>query len=321
MKSVAGPGNGDGVKAIVMNQYGGPDVLKLSGDAPEPKVGPDFVLVRVKAAGVNPVDWKIREGRLDGQFETDFPIIPGWDLAGVVERAGPAVSEFSPGDEVIGYVREDHIGRGTYAELVAAPVRTLGRKPTRLSWAEAAGLPLAGLTAYQALAKALSVGADDTVLIHAASGGVGSFAVQIARAKGARVIGTAHPRNHDYLRTLGAEPVAYDEELAEAVRRLAPAGVTAALDLVGGEAIDVTLGLLAPKGRWASVVDRSVRDRGGRYVFVRSDPHDLAALANLADGGRLTVSVARTFPLAKAADAQRLIAEGHTRGKIVIEVG
>jgi NADPH:quinone reductase-like Zn-dependent oxidoreductase len=236
------------VKAIVMNEYGGPDVLKLTNEAPEPKVGPDFVLVRVKAAGVNPVDWKIREGKLDGLFQTDFPVIPGWDLAGVVERAGPAVSEFSPGDEVIGYVREDHVGRGTYAELVAAPVRTLGRKPGRLSWAEAAGLPLAGLTAYQALTKALGVNEDDTVLIHAASGGVGSFAVQIAVAKGAQVIGTASPDNHDYLRKLGAEPIAYGDGLADRVRRISPGGVSAALDLVGGEALEVTPDLLTPTG-------------------------------------------------------------------------
>jgi NADPH:quinone reductase-like Zn-dependent oxidoreductase len=309
------------VKAIVMNEYGGPDVLKLVDDAPEPKVGPDSVLVRVKAAGVNPVDWKVRQGDLDGLFETDFPVIPGWDVAGVVERVGPAVSEFCPGDEVIGYVREDHIGRGTYAELVAAPVRTLGRKPARLSWAEAAGLPLAGLTAYQALGKALAVTKDDTVLIHAASGGVGSFAVQIARAKGARVIGTASPANHDHLRSLGAEPVAYGEGLSGRVRDLAPGGVSVALDLVGGEALEVTPGLLSATGRWASIIDPSVIERGGRYVFVRPDAHDLGALASLADDERLSVPVARTFPLADAAEAQRLSAEGHTRGKIVLEVG
>jgi NADPH:quinone reductase-like Zn-dependent oxidoreductase len=315
------PGNAQCVKAIVMSQYGGPDVLKFAVDAPEPKVGPDSVLVRVKAAGVNPVDWKIREGRLDRLFPTDFPVIPGWDVAGVVERAGAAVSEFSPGDEVIGYVREDHIGRGTYAELVAAPVRTLGRKPARLSWAEAAGLPLAGLTAYQALGKALAVTDDDTVLIHAASGGVGSFAVQIARAKGAHVIGTASPASHDHLRSLGAEPVEYGEGLADRVRRLAPSGVSAALDLIGGESLDVTPELLAATGRWASVIDPSVIERGGRYIFVRPDSQDLAALASLADDGRLDVPVARTFPLAEAADAHRLIMEGHTRGKIVLEVG
>jgi NADPH:quinone reductase-like Zn-dependent oxidoreductase len=303
-----------------MNEYGGPDVLKLTSEAPEPKVGPDFVLVRVKAAGVNPVDGKIREGALDGLFQTDFPVIPGWEMAGVVERAGPAVSEFSPGDEVVGYVREDHIGRGTYAELVAAPVRALGRRSAKLSWTQAAALPLAGLTAYQALTKALAVTEDDTVLIHAAAGGVGSFAVQIARTKGATVIGTAGPRNHDYLRELGAEPVAYGDGLADRVRRLAPGGITAALDLVGGEALEVTPQLLTPQGRWASIVDPSVRERGGRYVFVRPDPHDLSALAGLADDGRLTVHLDRTFPLAEAADAHRLIAEGHTRGKIVLTV-
>ncbi|MGH3382432.1 MAG: NADP-dependent oxidoreductase [Actinoallomurus sp.] len=308
------------MKAIVMNQYGGPDVLKFTADAPEPKVGPDSVLVRAKAAGVNPVDWKIRQGKLDGLFPTDFPVIPGWDVAGVVERTGPAVSEFSPGDEVIGYVREDHVSRGTYAELVAAPVRTLGRKPSRLSWAEAAGLPLAGLTAYQALTKALAVTDDDTVLIHAAAGGVGSLAVQIAVARGARVIGTAGPRNHDHLRALGAEPVAYGDGLLDRVRRLAPGGVSAALDLVGGEALEVTPELLTASGRWASIIDPSVTERGGRYVFVRPDPHDLSTLASLADDGRLTVPVARTFPLAEAAAAQRLSEEGHTRGKIVLEI-
>ncbi len=303
-----------------MHQYGGPDVLKLADDAPEPKVGPDSVLVRAKAAGVNPVDVKIREGKLDGLFQTDFPVILGWDLAGVVERAGPAVSEFSPGDEVVGYVREDHVGRGTYAELVAAPVRTLGRKPKGLSWAEAAALPLAGLTAYQALAKALSVNEEDTVLIHAASGGVGSLAVQIAVAKGARVIGTASPDNHDHLRELGAEPVAYGDGLADRVRRLASGGVTTALDLIGGDAAEMTPDLLVPTGRWASIVDPTVTERGGRYVFVRPDPTDLAALAHLVDDERLKVPIAKTFPLADAAEAHRLSAQGHTPGKIVLEI-
>lgn len=314
-------GNAQGVKAIVMNQYGGPDVLTFTADAPEPKVGPDSVLVRAKAAGVSPLDGMIREGRLDGLFPTVFPVIPGWDVAGVVERTGPAVSEFCPGDEVIGYVREDHVGRGTYAELVAAPVRTLGRKPARLSWAEAAGLPLAGLMAYQALSKALVVGDDDTVLIHGASGGIGSLAVQIAVAKDARVIGTASPVNHDFVRELGAEPVAYGNDLVKDVRRLAPGGVSAALDLVGGDALKVTPELLTATGRWASIVDPSVTAHSGRYVFVRPDPHDLSALARLVDDGRLTVPVAKTFPLSQAAEAQRLSAEGHTRGKLVLEIG
>lgn len=193
------------MKAITYRTYGGPDVLEY-GDVPDPKLGPDTVLIRVKAASVNPVDWKIQAGYLDGVMDTVFPVIPGWDVAGVVEEAGVGVTEFAPGDEVIGYAREDFVSRGTFAEYVAAPVRTLARKPVGLSFEEAAGLPLAGLTAYQALTRALNVGSGDTVLVHAAAGGVGSLAVQIARALGARVIGTASERNHDYLRGLGAEP-------------------------------------------------------------------------------------------------------------------
>ncbi|MEU0195272.1 NADP-dependent oxidoreductase [Streptomyces afghaniensis] len=249
-----------------------------------------------------------------------FPVIPGWDVAGVVEETGVGVTEFTPGDEVIGYVREDFVSRGTFAEYVAAPVRTLARKPAGLSFEEAAGLPLAGLTAYQALTRSLRVRAGDTVLVHAAAGGVGSLAVQIARSLGARVIGTASEYNHAYLRGLGAEPVAYGEGLADRVRALAPQGVDAVLDLVGGDALKVSPGLLAEGGRLASAVDGSVLGLGGGYVFVRPDARDLEALTELAERGELRVDVAAVFPLEQAADAQRLSREGHTRGKIIINV-
>ena len=200
------------MKAIAINRYGGPDVVEYT-DLPDPKVGPDSVLVQVRAAGVNPVDWKIRDGALDGLLDAHFPLVMGWDVAGVVRAVGGGVTEFAPGDEVYGYVRKDSVEHGTYAELVSAPVRTLARRPTALDWAQSGGLPLAGLTALQSL-NALRVGAGDTVLVHAAAGGVGHLAVQIARARGARVIGTAGERNHDYLRGLGAEPVTYGEGLA-----------------------------------------------------------------------------------------------------------
>lgn len=307
------------MKAITYRAYGGPDVLEY-GDVPEPKLGPDSVLVRVAAASVNPVDWKIQAGYLDSALDVVFPVIPGWDVAGVVERVGAGVTEFAVGDEVIGYVREDMVRRGTFAEYVAAPVRTLARKPSSLDFAQAAGLPLAGLTAYQALTGALEIKPGETVLVHAAAGGVGSLAVQIAVALGARVIGTAGEHNHDYLRTLGAEPVAYGEGLGERVRALAPEGVDAALDLIGGEALRISPALLADGGRLASVADGSVLALGGRYVFVRPDAADLTALTELAESGRLTVEVAATFPLERAADAQRLNAAGHTRGKIVVTV-
>ncbi|GAA2804244.1 NADP-dependent oxidoreductase [Kitasatospora sp. CM 4170] len=305
------------MKAITYRGYGGPDVLEY-GDVPEPKLGPDSVLVRVAAASVNPVDWKIQAGYLDGVLDVVFPVIPGWDVAGVVEQVGVGVTEFAPGDEVMGYVREDMVRRGTFAEYVAAPVRTLARKPAALDFAQAAGLPLAGLTAYQALTRALEVKPGETVLVHAAAGGVGSLAVQIAVALGARVIGTASERNHDFLRGLGAEPVVYGDGLADRVRALAPEGVDAVLDLIGGEALQLSPALLAEGGRLASIADGSVLALGGRYVFVRPDTADLTALAELADGGRLTVEVAATFPLEQTAEAHRLNAAGHTRGKIVV---
>ncbi|MER5957461.1 NADP-dependent oxidoreductase [Streptomyces sp. NPDC056121] len=307
------------MKAISYSGYGGPEVLEY-GEARDPKVGPDSVLVKVRAAAVNPVDWKAREGYLDPALDAVFPVIPGWDVSGVVVQPGASVTEFVTGDEVIGYVREDFLSRGTFAEYVAAPVRTLARKPRNLTYEEAAGLPLAGLTAYQVMTGALAVQDGDVVLVHAAAGGVGSIAVQLGRHLGARVIGTASERNHDFLRELGAEPVTYGEGLAERVRALAPEGVDAVFDTVGGEALKVSADLLAPGGRIASIADASVVDLGGRYVFVRPDAADLARLADLAEQDVVTVHVDKTFPLERAADAQRLSAEGRTRGKIVVTV-
>lgn len=307
------------MKAVSYRTYGGPEVLEY-GDLPEPKVGPDAVLIKVKAAAVNPVDWKAQLGYLDGLLESVFPVIPGWDVSGVVVRPGVDAVEYQEGDEVIAYVREDFLSRGTFAEYVAAPVRTMARKPANLTFEQAAGLPLAGLTAYQALVKAIRLGEGETVLVHAAAGGVGSLAVQIAVHLGARVIGTASERNHGYLRSLGAEPVTYGEGLADRVRALAPDGVDAVLDLVGGEALTVSPDLLATGGRLVSIADGAVLGLGGRYFWVRPDAADLAAVSELAERGVVQVEVAATFPLEKAADAQRLNAEGHTRGKVIVTV-
>ncbi|GJF32927.1 oxidoreductase [Kitasatospora sp. NE20-6] len=304
---------------MVIREYGGPEVVEHT-EVPDPRVGPDSVLVRVRAVGVNPVDRKIREGLLDGILDVRFPLIMGWDVAGVVQAVGGGVTEFRPGDEVIGYVRKDTVEHGTYAELVAAPVRTLARKPAALDWAQAGGLPLAGLTAYQALVRTLRIGPGQTVLVHAAAGGVGSLAVQIATAHGARVIGTASERNHAYLRGLGAEPVAHGDGLVDRVRALAPDGVDAVLDLVGGDALDASAQLVRDPAAVASAADYGVAARGGHYVWARPDTTDLTELARLADEGRLRVPVASTFPLAQAASAQALNAEGRTRGKIVLLV-
>jgi NADPH:quinone reductase-like Zn-dependent oxidoreductase len=307
------------MKGISYSRYGGPEVLAY-GEVRDPKVGPDSVLVKVRAAAVNPVDWKCREGYMDRMLETAFPVVPGWDVSGVVVQPGVSVAEFGVGDEVIGYVREDFLSRGTFAEYVSAPLRTLARKPRNLTWEEAAGLPLVGLTAYQVLVKVLQVHRGDTVLVHAAAGGVGSIAVQLARHLGARVIGTASGGNHDFVRGLGGEPVEYGDGLVERVRGLAPEGVSAVFDTVGGDSLKASANLLAPEGRLVSIADPDVFDYGGRYYFVRPDAEDLLRVSELAEQGALAVHISRTFPLEQAADAHRLSQEGRTRGKIVVTV-
>jgi NADPH:quinone reductase-like Zn-dependent oxidoreductase len=310
-----------GMRAVALTEYGDPDVLSVH-ELPDPLVGPDSVLIRVRAAGLNPVDYKIRQGHLRGAFPHHTPLIPGWDVAGVVAAVGPAVTAFAEGDEVLGYVRKDHVQHGTYAELVAAPDRTLARKPAALPFEQAGALPLAGLTALQAL-RAVGAGAGDTVLVHAAAGGVGHLAAQLAGALGAtRVIGTASERNHDFVRSLGAEPVTYGDGLVDRVAALVGGDgkVDVVVDLVpGGDTLPASAKLVRDPARVVSIVDAGgVKALGGRYVFVRPDAEQLAWLAELAGSGALRVEVQRVFPLAEAADAQRLLEEGHVRGKLVL---
>jgi NADPH:quinone reductase-like Zn-dependent oxidoreductase len=306
------------MKAITYGRYGEPgDILELT-ERPMPKVPPGEVCIRVRSVAVNPVDWKIMGGHLDEVMPTFFPVIPGWDVAGVVESVGFDTPQFQPGDEVIAYARKDFVHGGTFAEFTSVPARAVARKPTTLDWDQAAGLPLAGLTAYQLLTR-LEVSPNDTVLVHAASGGVGSFAVQIARSQGARVIGTASENNHDYLRELGAEPVTYGDGLVERVRELAPDGVDLVVDFVGG-VLDVTQAVLRDGGRHGSIVDPTVTDAGGLWAWVHPDGVDLQALADLVDQGQVTVNVADTFPLEQAAEAFRLNQSGHVRGKVVVRV-
>jgi NADPH:quinone reductase-like Zn-dependent oxidoreductase len=307
------------MRAITYSRFGSADVLELT-EQPDPHIGPDTLVVRVRAASVNPVDWKIREGRLQGLIDTQFPAIPGWDVAGVVEQVGLDTTEFQVGDEVYGYVRKDTVQGGTFAELVAAPVRTLARKPSSLSFEEAAAVPLAGLTAYEAIRRA-GVKDGQTVLVHAAAGGVGAFGVQIARALGARVIGTASEANHEFLRGLGAEPVTYGYGLADRVRALAPDGVDVVLDFVGGGAVAAGAEILADGGTIASIADPTARtEHGGHYIWVRPSVAGLDALTALFDAGKLSVELAQVFDLADAADAHRASETGHTRGKVVVRV-
>ncbi len=309
-----------GMRGAAYDRFGGPDVLAVRDDLPEPPLGPDTVLVRVRAAGVNPVDIGIREGRLAGAFPHHFPIVPGWEMSGVVEAAGPAVTDFAAGDEVFGYVRRDDVQWGTAAELVPAPQRCLAHKPGSLSFAEAGALPLAGLTAYQALAEVLDVHEGDRVLITRGAGGVGTFAVQIAVALGASVVTTASGRNHSYLRGLGAAEV--HDHTAGPVSEQLTQPVDVLFDLVGGDTMRDAVTTVRPGGPrgvlMASVVDPSIRDLNGSYVFVHPDAAGLGELARMADAGQLRVPIAKAHPLEEIDEAHRVIAEGHVRGKVVV---
>jgi NADPH:quinone reductase-like Zn-dependent oxidoreductase len=294
------------MRAVGIEAFGGRDRLRLL-DVPEPLLLPDGVRIEIRAAGVNPVDWKTREGRQAQRFPHVFPVVLGWDAAGVVAEVGPAVTRVRPGDEVYAYCRKHFVGEGTYTEQVVVPQEFVARKPESLSWEQAATVPLAALTAWQCLTERLELAEGQTVLVEAAAGGVGHFAVQIAVALGARVIGTASERNADFVRGLGAEFVDYrNGEL--------PEHVDAALDSQGGETL---ARVKAVSGRVVSIVQPG---EGHRYHYVRPDGAQLDGLTRLIDEGRLRPHVERAFPLEEAAAAHELLEAGHVRGKLVLVV-
>jgi NADPH:quinone reductase-like Zn-dependent oxidoreductase len=304
------------LKAVVYRRFGGPEVLEYT-DVPDPKLAQNSVLVRVRAAALNPADYQLQAGLGESHTDAWFPVIPGWDVAGVVERVGAGVSEFTPGDEVIGYIREDILHNGAYAELVSAPVETLVRKPRTASWPEAAGLPLAGLTAYRAIVQTLNVEPGETVLIHGAAGGVGVLAAQLALARASRVIGAASMGHHDFLRSIGVLPVAHGEGIAHRVRALAPNGLDAVLDCVGKGVLHTTANLGSSRMRACSIADVGPSIT---TVFARLDRAALTRLVEMVDEGKLRVPIAATYPLAQAAAAQTALKQPHTAGKIVLVV-
>lgn len=310
-------GMAEQMKALVYRDFGGNDRFEIA-EVDRPHIGPDTLVVRVVAAGINPVDYKIREGYLQGVLDTTLPATPGWDVAGIVEQTGLDTPEFTVGDAVLAYARADVVQHGSIAEYMPVPVRAAAHKPEGLSFPQAAALPLTGLTALQVLDR-VGVGEGDLVLIHGASGGVGSFGVQLARLRGAQVVGTASERNHDYLRKLGATPIPYGDGLVAAARAAAPEGFDVIVDFAGGTSLDATPALLRSGGRVASITDsRAATEFGGEYVWVRPDAAQLATLAGLVADGELSVEIAEEFSFDRAAEAYALLEEGHTRGKIVV---
>ncbi len=305
------------MRAITYDQYGDDSVLQLT-ERPVPKVGPSEVRIRVTRASVNPVDWKVMSGGLDPMLDAHFPVVPGWDVAGVVDAVGPDTPEHAGGDRVAAYARKQVVSGGTFAEYVTVAVDDVAVVPDAVTDDDAAALPLAGLTAQRVL-ETLEIGSGDVVLVHAASGGVGHLLSQLAVTAGARVIGTASARNHERLRALGVEPVEYGDGLVERVRELAPEGVDAVADLVGG-VLDDSLALRRDGGRLASIADASVEEHGGRWVWVRPDGPRLAGLLDEVAAGRLHVEVDRVVPFEQTADAFAASRDGSAAGKIVLSV-
>ncbi|KOV44398.1 MULTISPECIES: NADP-dependent oxidoreductase [Streptomyces] len=306
------------MRAIVVKEWGGPEnLVEREIERPEPGLGE--VLVRVHAAGVNPVDWKTRaSGALIAWGET--PIV-GWDVSGTVEAVGPGVTLYAPGDEVYGM---PHFPRqaGGYAEYVVAPARHFARKPASLDHVQAAALPLAALTAWQALVDTAGITAGQRVLVHAAAGGVGHLAVQIAKARGAYVIGTASAAKHEVLRELGAdELIDYRSvDFAEAV-----SDVDVVLDALGGETAERSLKVLRSGGHLVSLpgpdsVPAGADGVNASWVLVDPDLKGLEAIADLADKGLLKPLVETVLPLAEAARAHEIGEQGRTTGKIVLTV-
>ncbi|WP_372483460.1 NADP-dependent oxidoreductase [Streptomyces aculeolatus] len=300
--------------AMGFSAYGGPEVLRrLDVEVPAPAAGE--VRVRVRCAGVNPMDWKLRSGQLAAFRPLSFPHVPGVEAAGVVESVGADAGPWREGDEVLGPVAAG------YALQTLARADRLVAKPPGLPWELAGGLPMAAETAYRTLA-ALGVAKDDTLLVHGAAGGVGSLAVQFAVSAGVRVIGTASPGNHDYLRSLGAEPVAYGEGVGARVRELAP-DVDAVLDAAGRGVLPESVELAGGPERVLTIADAAGAQAVGARFSRQADGEDQhvagieRALALYRDG-RLHLPVWRALPLAEAADAHRASEGGHLRGKIVL---
>jgi NADPH2:quinone reductase len=315
------------MRAMAITEFGGADKLRLM-ELPLPEPGPGEIRIHIKAAGVNPVDWKIREGLLKGRLPHAFPLIPGWDAAGIVDKVGPGASRFAVGDEVYAYCRKPVIQGGTYAEYVTVPHASGALKPKNMSFEEAATVPLAALTAWQCLFDAAKLQQNETVLVHAAAGGVGSFAVQLARDRGARILGTAGLRNHPYLAALGCDvPIDYASgDIWATVRQKAPGHVDVVLDCVGGGALKASVDVLAKGGRMVSIVDpgevEKLKQKGveAHYVFVSPNQDELAMLTRMIEDGRLRTHISERFPLEEAAEAQALSKGGHTQGKIVLTI-
>jgi NADPH:quinone reductase-like Zn-dependent oxidoreductase len=316
----ASPGPAPRMKAIMVHAYGGPDVLKYE-DVPRPEPKPDQMLVKVIAAAVNPVDGMIRSGKFANYFHTTLPLVPGFDIAGTVEKTGSKITKFKPGDGVYGYIglRDG----GGYAEFALATEEEASPKPKTLTFEQAAAVPLVATTAWQALIDTAKLSAGQTVLIHGGSGGVGSMAIQIAKARGAKVLATASTANQDLLKQLGADvAIDYKKTKFEDVAK----DVDVVLDPVGEDTLMRSYGVVKKGGFIVSLVaapdQKQLEAHGirGAGLDAKPDARELAEVTKLIEEKKIVPVVSAVLPLSDAAKAQAEAATGHTRGKIVLKV-
>jgi NADPH2:quinone reductase len=315
------------VRAIVIESFGGLEVLRPA-DVPSPEPAPDEVLIEVAYAAVNPVDWKIRDGMLAGMFPHEFPVILGWDAAGTVKDTGKDVTGFRIGDRVHAYCRKPKVRFGTYAEFVTMNQTAVAPMPKNVGFAEAACIPLAGLTAWQSLFDAAKIKAGDKVLIHAGAGGVGSLAIQFAKHAGAEVLTTAGSANHAYVKSLGAD-VAIDytkENFIDAVRKRETGGIDLVYDAVGGDVQRRSYEVLKKGGKLVSIVNVPSEEDARRYgveaahVFVTPDGEQLRRIGALIESGAVRPPALQEMRLEEVAEALRRSQAGHVRGKIVLKI-
>lgn len=310
------------MKASYFDEYADLNQVK-TGTLEKPEPGEGEVLVRVQAAGVNPVDAAVARGMLDEMIPARFPAVPGWDVAGVVEERGHAARRFSEGDEVYAYARRPVVQQGTFAEYVVLPECYLAHQPREITVEEAGGIPLVGLTAYQALFQFGNLQEDQTLLILGASGGVGTMAIQLAKSAGATVIGVASDENQDYMKDLGADhTIDYKAgDVGEAVSSIAPEGVDFIFHCSRGNSLDQSIDTLKSGGQLISITNSQPDvpdDISFQYVFVEPNASQLKHIQELADEGEITVPISKTFDLEEVETALQEIESLHTQGKTVI---
>jgi NADPH:quinone reductase-like Zn-dependent oxidoreductase len=308
------------MKAVYIEAYGGREQLKY-GHLPEPELRPNDVLIEVHAAAVNPVDWKIRNGWLQQRIQYTFPLVLGWDVAGVVVKTGPKVTKFKVGDAV--FSRPDIQRNGAYAEYIAVDEGLVAPKPANVSFEEAAAVPLAALTAWEALVDNAQVQSGQQVLVHAGAGGVGIYAIQLAKHFGARVTTTVSTRNVDLARSLGADNVIdYTGQDFTSTGRV----YDIVFDTVGGDVLDKSFGVVKPGGTLVSIVSPpdqakcEANNIRGAWFFLEPDGEKLATIGKLIEEGQVRPVVGAVFPLAEAAKAHELSESRHLQGKIVLKV-